>query len=801
MPCIPWFNRVDEDALEEAIRKTKSIRRTSKRATVPKKQEGSKEKPKLAANKVDVKDVQAPEERAQETHAGVQQVNEASEKVRPGDTPQKETQKKDVRAIGEMHEGDVPQRDTPQRDTQKRDARATWEMHEGDVPLRQMSARGSHERDTRNAEPRSQHGQDRRDPGGPSSIPKPSNIADDQEDNNDFDNQPRHVLKSSRFPDRRNLQDTEPRGHHILNRRPGGKPSRASGPYGNRPDLEEGNDFGCHPQSGAKSSRHLALSDVDDEGFEEELLRLHRLGLLGSLDHPHPHDNELRETKTAVHTGFNSRRGEGDFHIPGSFNKGNDSEEDSKDEEFSETQSHLGPGYIHRPAQTVYGENDPEAHGSRLRRLESLRHSYSPPVDQNQRPSDATRPARQTYNGGSPHRHVYVQEPDGREIDGGRSRTHHVSNRRNSLDPHNRGVDYEDDDEFPYMPPSGTRPSRRHSHHVAYHPPQNEQLYDIQRRHTSRRPAPDPQSVEAHPRTDSAPFQQEESIRERRLSDVLNPSSGQRISHNQRPDYPRRSASKSQSTRVNSRPHQQPVYQKEPPHRWHHDAPNPSYSQQISQNQRPNDLRHPAFTSRPTQVDSRPLSITPDQEERSHRRHQDMSCPLYGQRASQSQRPDNTRRSAPVSQPAKAPTRTSSRAPRQEVSRQSPRDASVSRHSHSVHQSQTRSNSQYPLPRSRSVTAHPKPSSTAPTRQRHQNDPHRSSSHSTTQTHQRNSSSQSLPRPQPLTAHPPRWGQAPSAPTRAPSTTTQRTETSRRSSSGPHLSQKTVLPRVIPRRD
>ena len=769
MPCIPWFNRVDEDALEEAIRKTKSIRRTSKRrATVPKKQEGGKEKPKTAANKVDVKDVQVREERAQETHAGVQQVNEAYEKVRPTDVPQR----------------DMPQGETPQKDTQKRDVDAPPEVQAGDMPLRQMSAGGSYERDLRDPYKRGHHDSNRRGLGDPSPISKPSKVVDDQEDTDYLDHQPRNAMKSSRLPNLRDLRPTETNEHHGFSRRPGGEPPRTAGAYDNEANFEEEEYSGFQPRNGARSSRHLALSDDDDEDFKEELLRLHRLNLLGSLDQPRRPE---RERETAVHTGFNSRLGEGDCHIPSSFNKGNDSEEDSKDEEFFETRSHFGPGSSHRPAPNVYGENDPEAHVSRLRRLESLRHSYSPPVDQYQRPSDTTRPARERYNGGTSYRHVHADELDGRE-----TRGHHVSDRRHSLDPQNHGIDYEDDDELPYMPPGGTRPSRRHSHHVASDPPQDEQLYGIQRTLTSRHLAPDPQPARAHLWSSS------------------------------------------------STPHQE-----EPPRRTYHDAPSHSHSRRISQSQIPDDSRYPLRQSQPVRAQSRPPSREPHQKEHSHGRRYDMSCPLYGQRTSQSQRPDNTRRWASVSQPMEAHPKHSREPPRPSPHNRLhfPSSQSVnqdqggndSRHpvptprstiaypglsstastrlrhhdqNQSVTQRQRLQDSRHPAPKSQSTTIHPKPSSTAPTGQRHQNDPHRSSSHSTTQTHQQKSSSQPLPRPHPVTTHhhtpssrPPRWGQAPSAPTRAPSTTTQRTETSRRSSSGPHLSQKTVLPRVIPLRD
>lgn len=775
MPWIPWFSRIDEDALEEAIQKTKSTRRTSKRATIPKKQEGSKEKPK-AANKVDAQDVHAREERAQKRQALAQQVNEAYEKMRP--------------------------RDTPKRETQKRDVRAPPEVHAEDMPVRQMSAGGSYERDLPDFGKRGPHGSDRR-AGGPSPIPNPSNVAYDQEDNDDFDDQPRHILRSSRHPNRRNLPDIEVRDHHGINRRPGGEPSRTSDPYNNGADFEEEHDFGHQPQSGTRSSQGLDLSDDDDEGFEEQLLHLHRLDLLGSLDQPRPRERELREAETERDSGFTHRYDERPFHIPGSFA----TDDETEDGDFIDYQSHLGPGSSHRPISNYYGEEDPEAHLSDLRRLDSLRHSYSPPVDQHQRAANVTRPARETYNGEIHYRHVYAHELDGSEI-----KSPHVSNRRHSLDPYSHGVDYDDDDELTLRRHDGTRPSRRHSHHVAFHPPQNEQLFENQRVHTSRRPVADSQPVEAHPRTHSQPFQQEEPIRGGRHSDVLNPSCDQRVSPGQRPDNPRRSASKSQSTRANYRPYQEPSYQEESSYRRHHDEPITRHNQSVNQSRRPSNSEHPTPTSRSTKADPRPPSRAPHHEGHSHgRRHSDVLNPSYGRSTSQNQRPDNTRRSASVSQPRGAQSRPSSRAPHQEEhSRRSHHNRPHSSSSQSVIQTRRPNESGYPAPTSRSTTANPKSSSTAPRqkeppRQRPRHASVSQISHSTTQTHQQNSSRYPAPRSQPLTTHPkppstlPRRWEPPSIPKRTPST--QRTETSRRSSSGPHLLQKTLLPRLIPRQD
>lgn len=836
---IPWFNRIDGDAFDEAVRKTKTIRRNSRRATIPKKRESGKEKAK-AVNKVDVRDVPEKdkfEKRVQETQALAQQVNEAYEKMGPRDKIQGGTRKGDVR-----------------------DLRA---MHVGDIPVRQMSAKGYHERNLRDAERRSHHGLNRRGSGGPSPIANPSKIAEDREDNDNVDHQPSHVLKSSRLPNRKDLPDTEPRDHRGFNRRPGGDPPPTAGAYANGADFEEGNDFGNQSQSGTRSSQGLDLSDDEVEGLEEQLLRLRRLDLLGSLDRPGPLERELRETEPERDPDFTRRHNERPFHIPGSF----ETNDDYENEAFFNIQSHARSGSYHRPAPTHYDDDDAEAHHTRLRRLDSLRHSYSPPLDQNERLADTKRSARQTYDRGGLFRHVRAREVDRRE-----TRGYDFENRRHSLDQHSYGVDEDDDDERAYRSRGEMGTDGRHSHNngpgrsYPYPYPDRQgqtqentrrstfksqpmkghsktsrqeepspQIYDDgprfryspsvnrdQRPDSSRRPDLQSRLAEAGPRTHSTPLQQEEAVGGRRHSDVLNPSYGQRISQKQRPDSPRRSAFKSQSTRRDSRPLQEPFYPREISRGSgrHHDESIPERRRSVNPSQRPDDLRHPVPKSQPAQAHFRSSSRPPHQEDHAHGRRHEVSFPLYSQRTSQNQRPDNTKHSSSIPQPSKPQPRPSPKAPLQsEPPRQTHQTHPRFSFYQSITQTQTRDSSRHLAPTSQSPTTHPKSSSRpprheGPLRQR----PHgvsvsRHNSHSSfqtqtqtqTQTHQQNSSSYPLPktRAHSVTTHPnpaspstvPRRGEGPFAPS------TQRRETGRRDSSGLRLSRKGVLPRVIPRRE
>ena len=638
---LPSFHRIDEDAFREAARKsksshriderhfqeaiwkTKSIRRTGKRDDLRNERGGGKGPEGKVANKGGAQDVdarkndplrQAQEKRAPKTFAGDKQTRELYEKMQL--------------------------RDMPQRGTQKRDVRSPREKQAGRLPLRQTRVDASN----------------RRRPGGPSPVIDLGNIADDQEDEHIFDDQPRHGLRSSRLPNRRNLPEPGPRDDHGFNLRPHEESSRAPGPYDKGAGSEEEDDSGYQSQSGTRSSQGLALTENDEEDPEEDLLRHRRLNLLGSLEHPPPRKSELGEPDMR-HVHFTRLDDERRHHVPGSFV----TDDSDEDEEIFDSQTHHGPRSSPRPSPFHYGEDDPEAHDARLRRLESLRNSYSPPVDQNRGSLDTRYPAQRESKREIPYRYVNAHELDGRgidqrDLDERRTdergiRTHHVSNRRGGLDPHNYGNDLRDDNDFAYRPRGETRIF-----------PQNAEAYENQRTQTSRRPAPDVQPARAQPRRHSMQYRQQEPSRP--THDIPHRSYSQQISLSRRPNDSRRPVPQPQPDKAQPRPQQEP----------HRDRSSRPYSQSVFQTQRPNDSRRPVSTSRSTIAQPRSRSKTPRQEGPPRRTRDGPSHP-DGQRTNRYQRRDNSRRPVPQSQPVRThqtPHRTQSH--REEPPRRSHRN-------------------------------------------------------------------------------------------------------------------------------
>lgn len=568
---------VEEEAYQEAIRKTKSMRRAGKRATVPKEHGSGKEKPK-AAGKDHAQDVHAGEKLAQDkapkskragqTLARDKQAKEPYEKIRPRDTPQRNAKKRDVRVPQEMHPREMPERQTP---------------------VRQQHARGSQERGQRDVESRGHHGLNRRRDAGSSLFTELGSNANDYEDEDSFDYQPGYESRSSRRPSQREPREIGERGQHDINPRGNGEPLRTFGPYNDAYDSQDEDDYGYQSRGGARSSQSPNPSYDDEEDLEEHILRLRRLELLSPPEDPRqyeriPRDTERRETdvfnrrrdgsdsripdtfdsETAPrdmerrdNDGFDRPRDGRAFHMPGSF----DDEDDSEDQEFLDCQSHLGPASTHRPSPFPHSENDPEAHPSRLRRLESLRHSYNQPIAQEQRPANTTRPARGTYAEEAQERHVRAHELEGRKIVGREMgergmRSHHVSNHHRGFGPHDLVDDYEDDDGLLHRPPGEAGPSHRRSHSVAPVPPESQQLNQNQRPHKSRHPAP---------------------------------------------GFPPANAQ--------SKPHAKHSHQKEPPRPRRHDAPNAPNQQSATQTPRPDNSRRPAAKSQPTEAKPKPRGM------------------------------------------------------------------------------------------------------------------------------------------------------------------------------------------------
>lgn len=532
----------------------------------------------------------------------------------------------------------------------------TQEMRAGKMPIQERHVKGDHGKDMKDAERRSHH-VDRRGAGRPSGILEPGEKVDHHEDVYEFGRQPRYGATSSHLPNRRDTRDLGRRDQHDFNTRRGAGSSRIPDPYNHVSKHEYGDDSGYQSQSGARSSQGLVISDEDEQGLEEQLLRLRRLDLLGSLNQPRPHG---REKETEGNHDFSRRQSERRFHIPGAFVT-----DGSEDEEIFNVRSRVGPASSTQPSPTVYGEDDPEAHLSLLRRLESLRHSYSAPVDRSQRAANTTRPAQETYAGGIQYRHVQAPELDGREIswreldehrtDEREIRTHHFSNHRRGLDPHNYGNGSRDDHEFTYQPRGEMRPSRRHSHRGAPNSPQDERSDQNQRTQTSRRPAPDFQPAKAHPRRHSMQSRQEE-LPHGRHHDDLNSRYSQPSNPVQRPDNIRRSASRSRSTEADPRPYSKSSHWGEPTRRNLNNTPSHAFSQRVSQSRRPNDSRHPVSTSRSTTSTiphPRPQPRAPRQEELPLRTRHDASHLSYDQR-SQTQRPITSRHAPPTSHPAPA---------------------------------------------------------------------------------------------------------------------------------------------------
>ena len=574
MPWLPSFSMVEEEAYQEAIRKTKSMRRASKRAAVPKEQGGGK-KTLEAAGKDKAPDGHARKKNAQEkaprskragqTLARDKPAKEPYEKIRPRDTPQRNTKKRDVRVPQEMHPREMPERQ---------------------MPVRQQPTRESHERESRGVQRKGHHGFDRPHNGGSSLVPELGSNTNAYADEDGFDDQLRHGARSSRRPSQRESRDLETGGQRDLNRPRVGEPSRNSGPYNNAYDYRDEDDPGYQSQGGERSSQSPSPSYDDEEDLEEHLLRLRRLELLSPPEDPAqyeriPRDTERRETDVfnRRHDGSDSRipdifdngraprdmeRRDSDgfdcrgdrraLHIPGSF----DDENDSEDQEFLDCQSHLGPASSLRLSPFPHSENDPEAHPSRLRRLESLRHSYSPPVAQEQRPADTTRPTRGTYAEEAQERHVRTHELEGRKIVGREMgergmRSRHVSNHHSGFRPRDHGDDYETDDGLLHRPRGEAGPSHRRSHRDAPYPSHSQPITQIQRPENSRHQARHSQSVKAYPKPHPKPPHQKEPPRPR-PHDAPNPPNNQPANQTPRPDNSRRPAAKSQLTEAKPKP-------------------------------------------------------------------------------------------------------------------------------------------------------------------------------------------------------------------------------------------------------
>lgn len=648
---------IKEDAYQEAIRKTKSIRRSIKRDDLRKELGGGKERGKAAGM-----------EEVQEVHS----------------------------LEGHAHEK-MQRRSTLPKDMGVRDIR-TQEIRPGKRPRQQTHARGDHERDLQELERRGHDAVNRRRPEQPSRTADLGTIVNDRKVEDHLDYRPHPELRSSRRPNRKNLPNRFSR--------PSREPTRTSGTYKNIPKVEEMDDSGYQLQSGATSSQGLAVSDDNEEEPEVGLLRLRRLSLLSPLENPLPRKRELREPDLKGDADFTRRHDERRFHVPGTFDDDNDTE----DEEFFDTQSRLGPDSSRRRNSTVYGENDAEAHLSRLRRLEALRHSYDQPVSPCLGSHNMRYPAQQENRREFPYGHVHIHELDGREI-----RNQYVSNHRGGLDPQNQGDNYKDDDELIYSPHDETRQSRRHIHHDAANLSYGRPDSRDHRPENTRRLASKSQPDNVH----STTSRREEPSR-RRHHDGRTSEHSRPTNQGQRSDNSRRLVPQPQPAKAQPRRYSIQSRQEDPPHRIHHGRPNLSYVPPDSQGQRLGDRRRSSSKSRPTKADS-----VQSRQGEPPRRTRDGPSHLSSQRRNQSQRLVDSRRSIPQSQSVRTHQELHQRhSHREEPPRRNYRDIPPRSHSQFMSHSQRPTESRRPVPQSQSVRTHITPHRT----QSHGEEPPRQSS-------------------------------------------------------------------------